>query len=201
MFLSNKAKFDELFNLLNHHDINLQQYLIIYMVYYKELSAEAKNYLHRTGPLDYKLITDLVSKKLIAYPASIGQMFELEKANLTKKGLSIVAEQKTNYGLELWNHYPAYGEIKGEKAPLKTANKEALISEYNLMCIFHAPHAESFHQNVMSQLKYALNKDPKMLTMSIVKFVNSCQWELIEEFRKAAKQNSPKKPSYGQDEL
>ena len=201
MFLSNKSKFNELFNLLNHHAINIDQYLLIYMVYYTDLPPETTAYFKKQAPIDYKLISDLIKKEFIYYSGATTNKFELAKATLTQKGLSIISEQKTNYGLELWNHYPNYGEINGEKAPLKTTNKDALISEYNIICAMQSPNSESFHQNVMNQLKYALNKDPKMLTMSIVKFISSYQWELIEEFRISAKQKPDKKPSYGQDEL
>jgi hypothetical protein len=180
----------ELVSFLVKKQITANQLFFCHLIYSQDIESLSK-YVHEFRQFDMDEIHDLEDRGYIINQDYHNKSFYADMFMVTERlldGLDLVDEK---LGLELWQTYPNFIVVNSSQVPAKSTDKDELVKIY-----LRKVSGIAQHKMIISLLEKA--KSANMVTMGIRKWVDSAQWETLEEYFKS---NPTEKPHYGEQEF
>lgn len=155
------------------HQITPSQFLLLMLVNDKA-NHDIIKYDHQMGGWTAAEIEDLIKREYLL-DLNVGNQMYADSTVVTDKFTSALLIDAEDAGQELWDAYPWFLNIRGEKYAAKSTNQDKLFKLYHRKI-----HGNVItHKRVMKLLQIAQEKG--LLNMGIEKWVGSTQWNAIAE--------------------
>jgi hypothetical protein len=164
----------ELTGFLVSKKITPTQAYFCHLLYYQDISSLYR-YVHEFQQFTNEEVTDLEDRGYIVnqdYHSKTKAADMYVVTELLLDGLNLLDE---SHGLELWTQYPNFITVNNLKVPAKSCDRDTLIRDYSRKVL----KSKEQHRHIMAMLEYA--KRHNLITMGIRKWVDSYQWEAVEQ--------------------
>lgn len=164
----------ELVDFLALKKLTPNQLLFCYLIYTQQMDLFFK-YVHEVKAFSLEDVRDLEDRGYVINQDYHSGTVYNDMYVVTEKLLDGLDLIDTTQAEEFWLTYPNFLLIQNSRISAKSTDKGEFLLTYSRTHI----KSRKLHDRVMKALNYA--KDNNLVTMGIVKWVASAQWEVVEE--------------------